>query len=59
VAADGDFLQSYANRRHLLGMLITALSLSVGAPFWFNMLRELANLRPLLAGKVEQEAADA
>jgi hypothetical protein len=38
-------------------MLITALSLSVGAPFWFNMLRELANLRPLLAGKVEQEAA--
>jgi hypothetical protein len=54
-----EFLQSYTSRRHLLGMLITALSLSVGAPFWFNMLRELANLRPLLAGKVEQESADA
>jgi hypothetical protein len=52
-----EFYQSYTSRRHLLGMLITALSLSVGAPFWFNMLRELANLRPLLAGKVEQEAA--
>jgi hypothetical protein len=51
-----EFFQSYTNRRHLLGMLMTALLLSVGAPFWFNMLRQLASLRPLLAGKVEKEA---
>jgi len=33
----------------LLGILITAGLLSLGAPFWFNILRNLSNLRPLLA----------
>lgn len=35
--------------RRLLGLLITAGLLSLGAPFWFNVLRNLSNLRPLLA----------
>lgn len=39
---------------HLLGVLMTALFLSLGAPFWYNVLRQLGNLRPLLAGKVDQ-----
>jgi hypothetical protein len=35
--------------KSILGILITAGLLSLGAPFWFNMLRSLSNLRPLLA----------
>lgn len=41
--------------RHLLGILISAALLSLGAPFWFNSLKTLTNLRPLLAGKVDKE----
>lgn len=40
---------------HMLGMLVTALFLSLGAPFWFNALRNMSNLRPILAGKVEEK----
>jgi hypothetical protein len=40
-------------KRHLVGVLLTALLLSLGAPFWFNILRRLANLRPMLAGKAD------
>ena len=41
---------------HLLGLLMTGLFLSLGAPFWYNALSQLANLRPVLAGKVQKEA---
>lgn len=41
--------------KHFLGMLVTALFLSLGAPFWFNMLRNMSNLRPILAGKVDKD----
>jgi hypothetical protein len=34
---------------NILGILVTAGLLSLGAPFWFNILRSLSNLRPLLA----------
>jgi hypothetical protein len=34
---------------NVLGILVTAGFLSLGAPFWFNILRSLSNLRPLLA----------
>lgn len=43
---------------HLLGIIMSGLFLSLGAPFWFNALRQLANLRPVLAGKVEKEATE-
>jgi hypothetical protein len=33
----------------ILGILVTAGFLSLGAPFWFNTLGSLSNLRPLLA----------
>ncbi len=46
--------------RHFPGMLLTALLLSLGAPFWFNALRQLSNLRPIIAGKVDaKEKQDA
>ena len=36
-------------------MFVTALFLSLGAPFWFNALRNMSNLRPIIAGKVEKD----
>jgi hypothetical protein len=42
---------------HLLGVIMTGLFLSLGAPFWYNALSRLANLRPVLAGKVEKQAS--
>ncbi len=40
---------------YLLGVAITAALLSLGAPFWFNALKSLANLRPILATKEQAE----
>jgi len=40
---------------HLFGILTSAALLSLGAPFWFNSLKSLANLRPLLADQIGQE----
>ena len=40
--------------QRLFGMFMTALFLSLGAPFWFNTLNQLANLRPILARKVDE-----
>lgn len=37
------------------GLLIAAAFLSLGAPFWYNMLKKLASLRPQFAMKQEQE----
>jgi len=45
----------YKEPRHLVGTVMTALLLSLGAPFWFNVLRQLANLRPAIAGKVDKD----
>lgn len=43
--------------RHFLGVLISILLLSLGAPFWFNLLKQLTALRPVLAKKVDADAA--
>ena len=37
--------------KRLIGVLATALLLSLGAPFWFNALSSLTSLRPVLAAK--------
>ncbi|MDW8355891.1 MAG: hypothetical protein RMK57_15320 [Bryobacterales bacterium] len=42
--------------RQFWGILISAGLLSLGAPFWFNALKTLATLRPLVATR--QEAAE-
>lgn len=38
-----------------LGQLITIALLSLGAPFWFNRLKDLTNLRSVVANKEEKE----
>ena len=44
-------------RGHLRGLVLTVLLLSLGAPFWFDALKNLVSLRPTIAGKVDQETA--
>lgn len=39
------------NLGYFLGVLATAALLSLGAPFWFNALKSMTNLRPILASK--------
>ncbi len=41
--------------RELPGLLIAVAFLSLGAPFWYNSLKKLVSLRPLLAVKHEQQ----
>jgi hypothetical protein len=41
---------------HFWGVLASAALLSMGAPFWFNTLKTVGNLRPVLANKQKQES---
>lgn len=43
--------------KHIPGILLSVFLLSLGAPFWFNTLRQLSNLRPLLARKVDEQSS--
>ncbi len=43
-------------KRHLFGILTSAALLSLGAPFWFNLLKSMANLRPALANAIDKDA---
>lgn len=40
---------------HFPGILCSILLLSLGAPFWFNMLKSLASLRSSVAGNISSE----
>jgi hypothetical protein len=42
---------------HFFGVLFSAVLLSLGAPFWFNTLKTLSGLKPILASKQEKETA--
>jgi len=42
----------------VLGMLLTALLLSLGAPFWYSVLGKLLQLRSVLAVKDDKQRAD-
>lgn len=44
---------------HFFGTLITAGLLTLGAPFWFNLLKNLMNLRPALATLIERRPQSA
>ena len=45
--------------RHFWGILISAALLSLGAPFWFNVLKRLSSLRPIVAAKQDNPQASA
>lgn len=40
---------------HFLGVLLFASLLTLGAPYWFNLLKNLASLRPALSQLIEGE----
>jgi hypothetical protein len=42
---------------HFWGVLTSAALLSLGAPFWYNVLKSLSSLRPVVANKQKQESA--
>ncbi|HSK81428.1 MAG TPA: hypothetical protein VLQ45_33550 [Thermoanaerobaculia bacterium] len=48
-------LATYADPLAWVGMLMTVAFLSLGAPFWFNALRSLSALKPIVSQKVEKE----
>lgn len=50
-------IEGYGRGRgiHALGILASAGLLSLGAPFWFNSLKTLSSMRPLLATKEHKE----
>jgi hypothetical protein len=39
------------NRAKIPGIALSAMLLSLGAPFWYNALKDLVGLRPVLARK--------
>ena len=43
--------------RHSPGMLIFAGFLTLGAPYWYNVLKNLTSLRPALAQVIGKEEA--
>jgi hypothetical protein len=52
-------LLKYGGARNLLGVLVAAVFLSLGAPFWYNALKNLSNLRTVVASKEQQESSAA
>jgi hypothetical protein len=51
----GAWWKNVSDWHRLGGILMAWILLSLGAPFWFNTLKNLSNLRPILAGKVETQ----
>jgi len=43
--------------RHILGALAMVVLLSLGAPFWYNALKQLSNLKPAITQKVAKESS--
>jgi hypothetical protein len=54
-----EYMRGYLPSRHFWGTLAAAALLSLGAPFWFNALKSLTNLRPVVAQKQEKEEKEA
>ena len=48
----------FSNPTAILGMLLTALLLSLGAPFWYSVLGRLLQLRSVLARKDDAQRAE-
>ena len=53
------FFFSFNGTRNFLGVLFTAMLLGLGSPFWYNALKTLTNLRPMVATRQDQQKKDA
>ncbi len=54
----GNWSGQLADARKWPGMLISILLLSLGAPFWYNVLKDLLKLRSDIAGKDDTQRAE-
>jgi len=52
---ESDCWNYFFGSKHTVGMLFSALLLSLGAPFWFNTLKSLASLRSTVAKNIADE----
>ena len=43
---------------HGIGWLLTAIAVSIGAPFWYAQLANLVRLRSVVSGKDDRERAE-
>lgn len=48
----------YRSLSHLLGILMTTILISLGAPFWYGALQKLVNLRDTLVPKENKKAGN-
>jgi hypothetical protein len=53
-----DYWTGFDSLSAVFGMLVTALLLSLGAPFWYGMLARLLQLRSTLAFKEDQQRSE-
>jgi hypothetical protein len=44
---------------HFFGLIATAALLTLGSPFWFNLLGNLASLRSTVAAKIQKDQESA
>jgi hypothetical protein len=49
------FLFTFKGKKNFLGILLSSGLLALGAPFWYNTLKDLTNLRPTGAKKQEEQ----
>jgi hypothetical protein len=56
-SAEGDYQKVKSILWHLPGIALFAALLSLGAPYWYNLLKNLASLRPRLAQLISEEDA--
>ena len=49
------FFFAFDGFKNFLGILLTAGLLGLGAPFWYNTLKTLTSLRPVVATKQDQQ----
>jgi hypothetical protein len=55
---DGNWVKRIADVRKVPGMLLAVLLISLGAPFWYNALKDLLRLRSVLARKDDEQRAE-
>jgi hypothetical protein len=53
-----DYWKGFSSLSAILGMLVTALLLSLGAPFWYGTLARLLQLRSTLAFKEDKQRSE-
>lgn len=53
------FVFHFDNTRNFLGVLLSAGFLALGAPFWYNALKTLTNLRPQVATRGDRQREQA